>query len=338
MALNTRIQTRRDTAANWEAKNPVLLEGELIIVTTNAGDTRFKIGDGTKTYTQLPFQDETLYNVLSGKADAVELDSKADADHTHADLATKEDVEAKSQVQIVESDVSEVLPVLKIHRLTQAEYDQKVEDGSLENNAIYLTPDEAIDLSGYVTVEEFAAKEVEIDTLLSDKADSTHDHDSSYDAKGSADSALASAKAYTDNAVSGLTSSSHTHDDIYYTESEVDEKVATINKSIDNLATELELYADTGDETTLASSKAYTDSAISELANSSHTHDDIYYTESEIDSKVSTINKSIDNLATEMESYADTGDETTLASSKAYVDNAVAQKSQVQIITWEADD
>lgn len=70
MAFNARIQTRRDTASNWETKNPVLLEGELIIVHTNAGDTRFKIGDGSKTYTQLPFQDETLYNVLSGKADA----------------------------------------------------------------------------------------------------------------------------------------------------------------------------------------------------------------------------------------------------------------------------
>ena len=86
MALNTRIQTRRDTASNWETKNPVLLDGELIIVTTNAGVTRFKIGDGTKTYTQLPFQDETLYNVLSGKANAsdvesiqTELDAKQDA-------------------------------------------------------------------------------------------------------------------------------------------------------------------------------------------------------------------------------------------------------------------
>lgn len=77
MAFNTRIQTRRDTASNWETKNPVLLEGELIIVNTNAGDTRFKIGDGKKTYTQLPFQDETLYNVLSGKADTSALEQKS---------------------------------------------------------------------------------------------------------------------------------------------------------------------------------------------------------------------------------------------------------------------
>jgi hypothetical protein len=69
MEVNARIQTRHDTEANWEAKNPVLLDGELIIVTTNTGNTRFKVGDGTKNYDQLPFQDENLYNVLRGKVD-----------------------------------------------------------------------------------------------------------------------------------------------------------------------------------------------------------------------------------------------------------------------------
>ena len=66
---NIRIRNKRDTAANWETNNPVLLNGELAIVDTNAGDIRFKIGDGVKVYTQLPFQDEAIYNVLNGKID-----------------------------------------------------------------------------------------------------------------------------------------------------------------------------------------------------------------------------------------------------------------------------
>lgn len=70
MSYNVRIQNKRDTASNWETNNPVLLSGELIVVDTDAGDARFKIGDGVKTYTQLPFQDESLYNVLSGKANS----------------------------------------------------------------------------------------------------------------------------------------------------------------------------------------------------------------------------------------------------------------------------
>ena len=72
---NVRIQNKRDTAARWENNNPVLLNGELIIVDTNAGDIRFKIGNGSKTYTQLPFQDEGLYSVLSGKQDELVYDS-----------------------------------------------------------------------------------------------------------------------------------------------------------------------------------------------------------------------------------------------------------------------
>ena len=75
MSFNARIKSKRDTASNWETNNPVLLNGELIIVDTNAGDVRFKIGDGVKTYTQLPFQDESLYNVLSTKADYADLES-----------------------------------------------------------------------------------------------------------------------------------------------------------------------------------------------------------------------------------------------------------------------
>lgn len=60
--FNTRIKNKRDTSANWTSKDPVLLDGELIIVDIASGETRFKIGDGTKKYSQLPFQDEILRN------------------------------------------------------------------------------------------------------------------------------------------------------------------------------------------------------------------------------------------------------------------------------------
>ena len=60
--FNTRIKNKRDTSANWTSKDPVLLDGELIIVDTASGETRFKIGDVTKKYSQLPFQDEILRN------------------------------------------------------------------------------------------------------------------------------------------------------------------------------------------------------------------------------------------------------------------------------------
>lgn len=51
-----------------------------------------------------------------------------------------------------------------------------------------------------------------------------------------------------------------------------------------------------GDAASLASAKSYTDSVASGKANSSHTHDDRYYTETEVDSKLSTINTNITNI------------------------------------------
>lgn len=66
--INGRMKQKRDTAANWEAKNPVLLNGEIVLVDTNAGELRAKIGDGAKKYSQLPFSDEVLRNLITDKA------------------------------------------------------------------------------------------------------------------------------------------------------------------------------------------------------------------------------------------------------------------------------
>lgn len=63
--FNTRIKNKKDTEANWTSKNPVLLNGEIIVVDTASGETRFKVGDGAKKYSQLPFQDAaTLGNYV----------------------------------------------------------------------------------------------------------------------------------------------------------------------------------------------------------------------------------------------------------------------------------
>lgn len=63
--FNTRIKNKRDAEANWTSKNPVLLNGEIIVVDTASGETKFKVGDGAKKYSQLPFQDAaTLGNYV----------------------------------------------------------------------------------------------------------------------------------------------------------------------------------------------------------------------------------------------------------------------------------
>lgn len=66
--INTRHQLSRDASANWTASDPVLLDGEIIIVDTDAGDVRYKVGDGTKKYSQLPFDDEAIKALIGAKA------------------------------------------------------------------------------------------------------------------------------------------------------------------------------------------------------------------------------------------------------------------------------
>ena len=67
---NARIRQKRDTSANWTAKDPILLDGEIIIVDTASGSVRKKVGDGTKKYSQLPFDDEEMLTALAEKCDA----------------------------------------------------------------------------------------------------------------------------------------------------------------------------------------------------------------------------------------------------------------------------
>ena len=59
-----RIQQRRDTAARWAEYNPVLLEGEMGIVTDNPN--QYKIGDGVHAWNELSLRgfDGTLVHEL----------------------------------------------------------------------------------------------------------------------------------------------------------------------------------------------------------------------------------------------------------------------------------
>lgn len=58
----TRVKNKIDTAANWTAHDTVLLKGEFGI----ESDTyRFKIGDGTTTWNNLPYSDTSITNSLT---------------------------------------------------------------------------------------------------------------------------------------------------------------------------------------------------------------------------------------------------------------------------------
>lgn len=66
--FNTRVKNKRDLVSNWTDKNPILLDGEVVVVDSTDGKSRFKIGDGAKHYSELSFQDEYLQNEINNKA------------------------------------------------------------------------------------------------------------------------------------------------------------------------------------------------------------------------------------------------------------------------------
>jgi hypothetical protein len=65
---------RRDTEANWQSINPIVANGEQIIVDTNSG-IKIKIGDGVKHFNELEYIDKPITDVLSQKANKSELNS-----------------------------------------------------------------------------------------------------------------------------------------------------------------------------------------------------------------------------------------------------------------------
>ena len=143
----------------------------------------------------------------------------------------------------------ENLSTLKIHRLTQEQYDRVLQNGNIDENALYLTPNEentkfdeidrnistintSIDNieNNYETKNDANEKleetltyiDSQLTTKLASKADKNHNHDDSYDAKGSASEVLDSAKAYIDGAISDLVS-----------DSDVDSKIESHNDASD---------------------------------------------------------------------------------------------------------
>lgn len=54
---------------------------------------------------------------------------------------------------------TENLKTLKIHKLSQEQYDRELAAGNIDPNALYLTPDDGVDLSEYATLDQLAGKE-----------------------------------------------------------------------------------------------------------------------------------------------------------------------------------
>lgn len=103
--IQATVKNRTDTAANWTQKNPVLAEGEIIVVQTSAGETRLKIGDGVKTFTQLPYTDEQIYNnvvtSVNGQTGDITMNS---IEYTAQTLTDEQKKQARDNIDAASND------------------------------------------------------------------------------------------------------------------------------------------------------------------------------------------------------------------------------------------
>lgn len=61
--------------------------------------------------------------------------------------------------------ITENVSTLKIHKLTKAQYERELTTGTIDQNALYLTPEEELDLSGYATIDQLNEKAKQDDLL-----------------------------------------------------------------------------------------------------------------------------------------------------------------------------
>jgi hypothetical protein len=57
--ISTRIAQRYDVLSNWQQEDPVLLNGEIAVVSSGKY-SKFKVGNGVSSFSQLPYSDSNL--------------------------------------------------------------------------------------------------------------------------------------------------------------------------------------------------------------------------------------------------------------------------------------
>ena len=180
--INARIALKRDTSANWTNYNPVLLNGELILVDTDNG-LRAKIGDGIKTYTQLPFTDEALralitdvdnsnsavfvtkngeeprflntFNIIKltqEEYEELEASGSLNPDALYLTEGGSENTGGGSKVVMTQDGVEKELPVFNIVKLSEEEYKQLIDSNTFDPDTLYLTEGNGIE--GLTEVDE----------------------------------------------------------------------------------------------------------------------------------------------------------------------------------------
>ena len=140
--------------------------------------------------------------------------------------------------------ITENLSTLKIHKLSKKQYNRELNAGNLDKNAIYLTPDEEIDLSAYALKSEIPsidglASEAYVDEKVAGIIDSAPDtlntlnelskalgNDENFATTVANQIGLKAEKTYVDEELDKKSDTSHKHEE-YLVTSDIDGKANT---------------------------------------------------------------------------------------------------------------
>ena len=346
VALQANIDKKADkdhgnhVPATQTANNAVFLRNDntwATITPANIGAAASSHAHDDKYYTETEIDAKiaTLNNAINDKASDI---------HNHDDLYYTETevnaIVADLQAEIDADVKAEADRAKGVENSLQSAINGKAPI-SHSHGDLYYTEDEIDDIvadlqaeiDADILVETNRAKGVEnsLDAAIKTKADSGHTHDGRYYTESEINTKIEDLQAEIDadvlvetnrakgveaslqSAIDGKAPNGHSHDDRYYTETEVDEIVEGIQEDIAD-AVEVETTRAKAAESTLQANidkkantghthddRYFTETEINnKLAGYSvtgHNHDDEYYTETEIDAKVTTLQSNIDGKA-----------------------------------------
>lgn len=127
MALNWSLQHKRDTAANWTANNPTLLEGQLGVETDDLLTApKFKIGDGVTDWNTLPYASS---GSGSGTLQSVLLNGNSTGGKSIT-VNTNDAIEIGNNSRIIWDDPSLITSALNIQNVTGNNYISLSDNGT----------------------------------------------------------------------------------------------------------------------------------------------------------------------------------------------------------------
>ena len=316
--FNARLKLKYDTYSNWTTNNPVLLAGEAAVAVVPAATgavaqepaVLIKIGDGTKHFNELAF-----------------ISSKAADVYDWAKAATKP-VYAASEISGLADYISGKV------QDTDTQYKIEADKNNARKFYLYSKP-----LNGSWGTSPVSTIEIPetVYTLATGSANGTVSFNGSdvavkglgsaaytnaddYDESGSADAALASAKAYADGKDAAIAAAKKAGDDAQADVDALEAKVGTVpdDKTVVQMISEAQSAA-TYDDTALAGRVAANETAISTLNG----------TESVNGSVAKTVKDSINDFATKMT------DDGTINTFKELVDYAASHTSEYSTLAGE---